>query len=207
MISCVYFVIIISGDNMDYLVYILAFVFVIAVFTWLYIDKHKAPTSKKVKEEPISIDELFDVAKATVKDYDIFISAPPGVKFSASLDPHFIYEKIKEEARLVVDKTKSFKDTLLEIIDKKELKDSNVYNKAKVSRQVFNNIINKEGYVPSKTTIFKLALALELHIDDTTSLLSLVGYSFSHNNLEDTFVELCLIHKIYDVDTIYEKLK
>lgn len=103
-------------------------------------------------------------------------------------------------------KDETFKNKLLSYIDNKDLKDSDVYNEAQVSRQVFNNIINIKGYIPKKRTIFKLILAMRLKIEEAVELLGLADYSFSDYKFEDIYVKLCIENEIYDVKKIYKEI-
>lgn len=91
--------------------------------------------------------------------------------------------------------TKNFKETLLEYMNRAGYKDggrkdSDLYNKAGLSRQVFNIIINRENYTPSRTTIFQLIVALELSVEDAIVLLASAGLSFKYCDPRD-----CIIRK------------
>ena len=140
--------------------------------------------SKKIKEEneKNKVDEIirYSIKQKTLKDR--------------------VYECYKNNL------DKSFKDKLLYIIDSKNLNDSDVYKKANISRQVFNNIINVKGYKPERNTIFRLILALELSVEDAEDLLKSLGYSFSNYWLEDIYVKLCLENNFYNVNEIFKEL-
>ena len=117
-------------------------------------------------------------------------------------------ERIKEIAYSIYSKNgdKSFKEKLLYYIDNKGLKDSEVYTRAEISRQVFNNIINIKGYIPRKENIFRLILALELSIEEATELLELAHDSFSIYSYEDVYVKLAIENSFYDVKKIYKEI-
>lgn len=102
---------------------------------------------------------------------------------------------------------KSFKNKLLNYIDSKNLKDSDVYKRADISRQVFNNIINIKGYKPARNTVFRLILALELTNEEADDLLTSIGYFFSDYWIEDIYIKLCLENKFYNVDKIFKEIK
>ena len=109
----------------------------------------------------------------------------------------------KEEICLMKE---TFKDYLLKLIDERNLKDSDVYNKAMISRQVFNNIINKEGYIPTKITLFKLILSLKLVLNEAVEFLNKAGYSFVDWDIDDMYVKLCIENKYYEVDEIIKEI-
>lgn len=100
----------------------------------------------------------------------------------------------------------SFGDALIRIIDREGLKDSDVYNEAEVSRQVFFNIKNNLQRFPKRETAIRLVLALHLDEDESDWLLSLAGYSLSSGSKEDLIITYCIQRKIYDIMQINEKL-
>ena len=56
-----------------------------------------------------------------------------------------------------------FQTTLFKLIDSKDLKDSDVYNKVNIDRRLFSKIRSDKNYHPSKETVILLAIALELN--------------------------------------------
>ena len=92
-----------------------------------------------------------------------------------------------------------FQKLLFEHIDKRNLKDSDVYNKAQIDRRLFSKIRSDENYHPSKETIISLATSLELTIDELEELLDSASYSLPKNNKFDLIIRFCFIEKIYDI--------
>ena len=99
----------------------------------------------------------------------------------------------------------SFSEKLLRIIDKKGLKDTEVYKKANIDRKLFSKI-RKKSYRPGKKTAFALLLALQLNVDEATDLLSYAGIAFAPNELMDMIVKGCLENEIYNVLRVNEIL-
>lgn len=99
----------------------------------------------------------------------------------------------------------SFSEKLLRIIDKKGLKDTEVYKKANIDRKLFSKI-RKKSYRPGKKTAFALLLALKLNVDEATDLLSYAGIAFAPNELMDMIVKGCLENEIYNVLRVNEIL-
>ncbi len=92
-----------------------------------------------------------------------------------------------------------FQKLLFKFIDDRNLKDSDVYNKAQIDRRLFSKIRNDENYHPSKETVIALASSLELSIQELEELLESASYSLPKNNKFDLIIRFCFIEKIYDI--------
>ena len=103
---------------------------------------------------------------------------------------------------------KSFSEELLFIIEKRNLKASDVYRKANIDRKHFSKIKNNPDYRPSKITAIAIALALELDFDETDDFIGKAGYKLTHSSRFDIIIEYCIENKIYDVlevnDILYD---
>ncbi len=112
----------------------------------------------------------------------------------------------------------SFSVKLLKLIDLKGMSDVECYKKANVSKQTWYKIMNEKHYKPNKKTAISFAVALELTLEETQSLLNSVGFVLSKSSLFDVIIMYCLEHNIYDVleidsilfkydqETLYSKL-
>ncbi len=98
-------------------------------------------------------------------------------------------------------KGETFQEMLFRIIDRKGLKDPEVYRKSNIDRKLFSKIRN-EDYNPSKRTVMALAVGLELNIDEATDLMQRAGYSFAPGNLADLTVRTFIEQKMYDINLI-----
>lgn len=83
--------------------------------------------------------------------------------------------------------------TLLSLIKKKGLKNSNVYKKANISKQHFSKIINDPNAKPSKQTAIALALALELDLYATRDLIGRAGFALTNSSISHIFLFACPI--------------
>ncbi len=100
----------------------------------------------------------------------------------------------------------SFAQTVLRLIDERNLKDSAVYKRANMSRQLFAKLRKDDHYQPTKRTALALAFALKLNLDDTNALLSRAGYTLSHSSKFDVIVEYFLVNNIHDLFQVNEAL-
>ena len=97
-----------------------------------------------------------------------------------------------------------FTETLLKLIDKTGKKDSEIYNKANVSRQHFSKIRNNPEYKPTKQTALAFAIALELNIEETQDLIRRAGYTLSNSSKFDVIIRYFIEsgnYNIMDINT------
>ena len=96
-------------------------------------------------------------------------------------------------------KDTGFTEALLELIRKKELKNSTVYKKANISKQHFSKLINDPDAKPSKQTAIALALALELDMDSTRDLIGRAGYTLTNSSTFDLIICYFIEQRKYNV--------
>lgn len=94
--------------------------------------------------------------------------------------------------------------------DEKKIDETELYKQARVSRAVFSKIRNmgRKPYVPGKTTILCLCIALQLKLPQAQELLSILGYALSNEIIVDKVIAWCMEQEdlIYTVDSINEVL-
>lgn len=99
-----------------------------------------------------------------------------------------------------------FQTLLFKLIDERNLKDSDVYNKVHIDRRLFSKIRNDKNYHPSKETIILLAIALELKENELEELLDSASYSLPKNNKYDLIIRFCFINRIFKLSDVNELL-
>ena len=101
---------------------------------------------------------------------------------------------------------KTFSEYLLDLLKERDGKDSEVYKRAEVSKQLFSKILNNPDYQPTKRTVIQLALGLELDLVQTQKLLGKAGYALTRSSKTDLVVQYYIERKIYNVTFINEAL-
>lgn len=99
-----------------------------------------------------------------------------------------------------------FSETLLRLIDSSGKKDSEIYNRANVSRQHFSKIRNNPDYRPTKPTAIAFAIALELDMDRTADLIGRAGYVLTTSSKFDLIIMYFIRRRQYDLFAINEAL-
>ena len=96
----------------------------------------------------------------------------------------------------------TFTEHLLDLLKERGEKDSDVYRRAEISRQLFNKIINKKDYQPSKSTAIQLALGLRLDLVETQKLLEKAGYALTRSSKADLVVQYFIERGEYSIVVI-----
>lgn len=112
----------------------------------------------------------------------------------------------------VQDERNYFYNKIVYYCNLKDLDEVEVYKKAGLTRSIFSKIrsMDKTGYIPSKSTVISICLALELSLSETQEMLEIVGLRLSNKLIIDKIISWCIVHRkfiIMDIDEIiYDKI-
>ena len=96
----------------------------------------------------------------------------------------------------------TFSEYLLDLIEERGGKASEVYKRAEVSKQLFSKMISNKDYQPTKSTVLQLAIGLQLDLAQTQALLERAGYALTRSSKTDLVVQYYIERKIYNVTFI-----
>lgn len=132
-----------------------------------YYEFNETPLAKKI----VGKIKVSDAIETSFK-----CCAPMAADFCESIEEGSLEDLIPELDKIKWTNEDSFTYKLFKIIDDNNLKDSDVYNAAGISKMVFSNI--RKGIIPKKKTVFQLCLTLPIGITQATDLLASAGYTF-----------------------------
>ena len=95
-----------------------------------------------------------------------------------------------------------FAKTLLTSLEAKGISNAECYKRANIDRKLFSKIISNEGYTPKKPTAIALILTLHPSKEETSDLLSRLGYCLSHSSMFDLVIEWCVQNRVYETDDV-----
>ena len=162
----------------------------------------RANRSRRLREymrnESVLEKPMPNIAAETEEDDELVLeAAADDLEYEFAYDSYIAPADKLEERLDHLDKT--FQEYLFMLIDRKGLKDSEVYKKANIDRRLFSKIRSNRDYKPSKMTALALAIALELNIDQTRDLLKTAGYALSGSDRFDKIIEYCIETEEYDI--------
>ena len=85
-------------------------------------------------------------------------------------------------------------------------KDSQIYNKANISRQNWHSILSGESQ-PKLTTILKIVFAMKLDNHECKYLLKKVGYTLASSSRFALVIRYCLDNQIYELYEVNDYLE
>ena len=109
-------------------------------------------------------------------------------------------------AELLRQSESTFSEFLLDLLKEREGKDSEVYKRAEISKQLFSKIVSNKDYKPTKDTAIQLAIGLQLDFNQTQKLLEKAGYALTRSSKADLVVRYYIEKRVYSVTFINEAL-
>ena len=178
-----------------------------------YIDEHyveEHPSLGNRREEPgdsIALNAAMPCG-STAYPEEGFSSAPMA-RPKATRKPKPVFSP--KEATVALnsifdDLDESFQQMLLRKIDESGMTDAQCYKKANIDRKLFSKIRKDVHYKPSKATALAFAVALELDLRETKSLLEKAGFALSRSSRFDVIVQYFIERHNYNIYEINETL-
>ena len=141
-------------------------------------------------------------ASEVKKDFEepkgFYASPPPRKIYYAKIN----FKKIFEE-----NKGETFSEMMTRLVEESGEKNSAIYNRAQIDRQLFSRIKKNKNYRPSKDTAVALALALKLEFDKAKDFLAAAGFTLTKSK-RDLIISFFIENKIFDTallnDYLYE---
>lgn len=116
-------------------------------------------------------------------------------------------ETFIKEHRRNEEKSKDFVSYLYQLMDERGYsKNSDLYNKANISRQTWSLIISNK-INPSLNSVLKIVFALELNNHECKFLLKKAGYTLASSSTYSLIIRYCIENKIYDLIKVNELLE
>lgn len=102
-------------------------------------------------------------------------------------------------ARYVQTLEETWQEMLVRLLNEKGMTNPECYKKAEMDRKLFSKIMGNKNHAPHKDTAVKLALALELPMEETKEMLEKAGYALSHSSRRDLAIEYFFLNRKYDL--------
>ena len=95
--------------------------------------------------------------------------------------------------------TDTFSQYLMYLIQDKNMKNAEVWQRAIIDKKVFSKIKNNPEYHPKKLTALCLCIGAKLNLDETKDLLARAGYALSPCDKTDIIFSYFIENEIYDM--------
>ena len=130
---------------------------------------------------------------------DWLVPSAPAAPSVSSAQSARAEKKQRRLEDILINLGESFPEALARMINQRGLKNSDVYNRANITRQHFSKILNKKGYQPSKEAVLALAIALQLNLDEAKDFLGKAGFALSRSSVQDVIVQYFIETANYDM--------
>ena len=138
---------------------------------------------------------------APSKDYEASITFEKAEECDASPSPLGSLEDFLGKSEC------TFCEYLMDLLRERSGKDSEVYKRAEISKQLFSKMISNKYYQPTKGTVIQLAIGLQLDVNRTQKLLEKAGFTLTRSSKADLVVQYYIERKVYNIAFINAALE
>lgn len=103
--------------------------------------------------------------------------------------------------KLAKSKGETFSEMLTRLAEESGEKNSAIYNRAQIDRQLFSKIKKNKNYQPSKDTAVALAFGLKLNFDKAKEFLASAGYTLT-TSTRDLIISFFIENEIFDTNQL-----
>jgi hypothetical protein len=182
-----------------------------------YVDDHYVAEKKKKEYGPgthyrrrfenRAREESFEAGAGEVGADSLMTGAAASAGMFVSCDEAPVAASIDGGLKGFLEQREStFSEFLLDLLKERNGKDSEVYKRAEISKQLFSKIMSNKDYKPTKDTAIQLAIGLKLDLNQTQKLLEKAGYALTRSSKSDLVVQYYIEKKVYSVTFINEAL-
>ena len=170
----------------------------------LYVKDHYScdPEENKSSEQDIPEDIENSSAIEDVKEEPCLHAVRVSKKEKPNTQVYFqiSYPKVPVKDDFKVEET--FREMLLRLMNEKDMTAPEIYTKACIDRKLFSKIQSSDDYQPRKYTVVRLALALDLSLDETNEFMNNAGFALSHGKIKDLVIAYCIRNNMKSVSAV-----
>lgn len=100
----------------------------------------------------------------------------------------------------------TFGQYVRDLIRQKGLNEVEVYKKAQIDKRLFSNLRRYKNYTTNVRTIWALAFAMEMNLEEVENLMLKAGYNFASYDKESIIIKCCFENHLHDLFLVNEIL-
>lgn len=136
---------------------------------------------------------------------ETFAEACAERKYFAASTACFLMREINFDKIFDTNKGETFSEMMTRLVEESGEKNSAIYTRANIDRQLFSRIKKNRDYQPSKDTAVALAIALKLEFDKAKDFLASAGYTLTKSK-RDLIISFFIENKIFDTNLLNDYL-
>lgn len=127
------------------------------------------------------------------------------IKCFAAPTACYLMRKINFDKIFEDNEGETFSEMMTRLVEESGEKNSAIYTRANIDRQLFSRIKKNKDYQPSKDTAVALAIALKLEFNKAKDFLASAGYALTKSK-RDLIISFFIKNKIFDTNLLNDYL-